>query len=400
MPGLSYEFNYPEPDVRLSRLLADFPNDLFGATLYRGIHWAEAYVDQLSLTVLTQLGAEPLLAEPVSAGSLGAALGLAASGVPPLAWLLDRLTRTGWLSVTATDDRRYWREDGWPLPAAAALASEGLTLDPGHRATIAILAAAAAAYPSILRGEASGEDALLGAPSVGLWLDYFDNANPLYAANNRVAAVVAAAALADKPRFSIVELGAGAASGTEALIEELARRDLLDRLDRYLVTEPSAFFRRRGERRLKARDRSLPLRFGALDMDKPWAEQGIEGACFDLVYGINVLHVATDLAFSLREARAHLAAGGVLIAGECLRPFPDFPVYIEFVFQLLSSFRRVATDPQWRPRPGFLTPEEWQRSLARAGFDPVDIRPDHHQTREIFPNLFIAAVCAGNALHT
>jgi hypothetical protein len=100
------------------------------------------------------------------------------------------------------------------------------------------------------------------------------------------------------------------------------------------------------------------------------------------------------LAFSLGEARARLQPGGSLIAGECLRPFPEHAINVEFVFQLLAGFRSVVTDPERRPRPGFLTPEEWQQSLAHAGFTNVSFRPDHRRTRSIFPHLYIAAICA------
>jgi SAM-dependent methyltransferase len=272
-------------------------------------------------------------------------------------------------------------------------------IDMTNRATFDLLDAAAAVYPRIARGEVDGASALLAAEHINLWLAYFNNDHPLYALNNRVSAVAAAERLVGERPISerplrILEIGAGAGSGTECLLHELARRSLLDHVEYFLVTEPSAFFRRRGARSLSASYPDVPLEFAALDIDEPWATQGAPRGAFDLVFGVNVLHVATDLPFTLSEVRAALAPGGWLVAGECLRPFPQYPIYIELVFQTLDSFVDVVTDPELRPRPGFLTPEEWRRLLVQAGFGRIELSPDHIATREIYPKLFVGALCA------
>jgi SAM-dependent methyltransferase len=229
---------------------------------------------------------------------------------------------------------------------------------------------------------------------IDLWLAYFSNTNPLYGVNNGVSAVAARRRVSGRSRLRILEIGAGGGSGTEALLEVLAEADLVHRIERYLITEPSPFFRRRCQRGLKNRYRDVPLEFGALDVDKPWEGQGAGPEAFDLVYGVNVLHVARDLAFSLAQARAALAPDGWLVAGECLRPFPNQAIYVELVFQILEGFTQVMTNPYYRPNPGFMTPEHWQRSLAKAGFERVEISPDHARIRAIYPRFFVGALCA------
>ena len=125
-----------------------------------------------------------------------------------------------------------------------------------------------------------------------------------------------------------------------------------------------------------------------------WASQGAAGGDFDLVYAVNTLHIAHDLAFGLREARQTLAPGGWLVAGECMRPFPGQPLYVELVFQLLDGFTGVATDPDIRPNPGFLMARQWQRALGHAGFERVQVTPDQERIREIYPRFYVGAVCA------
>jgi SAM-dependent methyltransferase len=138
----------------------------------------------------------------------------------------------------------------------------------------------------------------------------------------------------------------------------------------------------------------VTLEFAALNIDMPWHEQGAAAGSFDLIFGVNVLHVAKNLLTSLAEARTTLTPDGLLVAGECIRPFPGRPLSIEFVFQILDSFIEVATDPEIRPQPGFLTVEQWQKALWHAGFGSVEFAPDHARIRDIYPGFLVGAVCA------
>ena len=85
--------------------------------------------------------------------------------------------------------------------------------------------------------------------------------------------------------------------------------------------------------------------------ESAWATQGIAPGEFTLVYGVNVLHVAKDLLFSLRQARNTLAPDGWLVISECVRPSLNQPMYPELVFQILDSFTEVETNPEFRPNP-------------------------------------------------
>src|SRR5439155_848922 len=79
-----------------------------------------------------------------------------------------------------------------------------------------------------------------------------NNDNLTYAVNNWVGAAAAANHLASQPRLQILEVGAGTGSATEILLHLLDERGLLPRLERYLITEPNAYFRRCNQRKLAA----------------------------------------------------------------------------------------------------------------------------------------------------
>src|SRR6266480_8114769 len=104
-------------------------------------------------------------------------------------------------------------------------------------------------------------------------------------------------------------------SASEILLQLLAERGLLPRVERYLITEPNAYFRRCSQRKLAGRYPNLALEWAPLDLDLPWNTQGITAGEFDLVYAVNVMHISKNLLFSLNEARSALATDGWLVIG-------------------------------------------------------------------------------------
>jgi polyketide synthase PksN len=283
-------------------------------------------------------------------------------------------------------------------PDLENLRAAGLQIDPANAATLDLLDHAARLYPVVANGEQSGDRNLLGPQGVPLWLNYFHNDNLTYAVNNWVGAALAAERVSSQHTFRILEIGAGPGSASEILLRLFDERGLLPRVERYLVTEPNAFFLRCGQRKLARQYSELPLEWAALNLDLPWSTQGINPDEFDLVYAVNVMHISKDLQFSLNEARLALARDGWLVIGECLRPYFNQPMYPELMFQILESFINVQTDPEVRPNPGFLTAEQWRTAFTRAGFQRVEVAPDIDRIREIYPHFFTGAICGQNVV--
>ena len=375
-------------DPRLYELLAEagFGDALFNPRQHRSCELVEHYALQLAIDVVTRLELVPLLAEPRSVEEILAARGFVPRFAPALRWLLERLALAGVVEREA--DGRYRLATPLPSPDLEALRAEGLAADASYAPAFALLDEAAALYPRAARGETDGESALLRR--LPLWVAYFSNQSGYYSLNNRVTASAAAARAAGGP---VLEVGAGLGSATEALLDALDERGTLGTLSAYLVTEPVALFRRRTERTLRAVRPGVPLAFAALDLNQPWAAQGVPPGSVRLVWGVNVFHLARDLDAVLAEARAALVPGGWLVMGEALRPRRGEPVGAELPFQLLATFTDVILDPATRATPGFLTAEEWLGALARAGFAALEVVPDAVRLRAYYAGLWAAAVC-------
>src|SRR5438552_6441248 len=387
-------FNPKARDPRLAHWLKDYPPELFSERLYQSVELMERYSIDLAIELLDRLKVIDQLGDWRSASELCQLLSFQPRFSSALGWLLERPIETGCIEMRTDHDTRAYRLRHAPWrPELARLRSIGLDIDCANAPTLDLLDQAASLYPAVARGEQSGEQGLLRAQAIPLWLNYFNNDNLTYAVNNWVAATVAADRLTTQRKLRILELGAGAGSAGETLLRCFDERGLLPCIKRYLITEPNAFFRRRGQRELSKQYRDLPLEWGPLDIDLPWDSQGVARGEIDLVYGVNVLHVAKDLLFSLNQARNALAPDGWLVIGECIRPYVNQPIYPEFIFQILDNFTDVNTDPEIRPNPGFLTGDQWRRVVTRAGFERAEVRPDVDHIREVYLHFFTGAIC-------
>ena len=82
------------------------------------------------------------------------------------------------------------------------------------------------------------------------------------------------------------------------------------------------------------------------------------------------------------------------MVSECIRTAPTQAIYIEFIFNLMETFRSPVLHPTYRPNGGFLAPEEWQSAMEAAGFVEVRLLPDIPSLRARFPHFQVGAVGA------
>ena len=394
----AHKFKAGGSDPRLAECLQEFPSAIFSERLYQSMELMERYSIELAVDLLGQLKLVEPLATWRSADELCGLLGFQPRFKVALQWILARLLQSGCLQRRHNGSTRsYCLQNGPWKPDLKYLRTLGLDIDPTNAATLDLLDYAASAYPIVATSYQSGDHNLFGPQGIPLWLNYFHNDNLTYAVNNWVAAAAALDRLSVRPTLRVLEIGAGMGSATEILIKLLNERGLLPRLERYVITEPNAYFRRCNQRKLAALHPNLPMEWNTVDLNSPWIAQGIGSEQFDLVYAVNVMHISKNLLFSLSEARSALAAEGWLVIGECVRPYDDQPIYPELMFQVLDSFTDVETDPEFRPNPGFLTARQWRRAFLKAGFARTEVAPDVERIREIYPHFFTGAICGQKA---
>ena len=423
MDAVIVPFQPPPRSFEVENLLGEVPRDLFSDCLYQACELVERYVSDWAVAIVHSLALEPDLAAGTTVRAILRSRSYPAEASPALAWLLARLADAGHLDRSpgtgGVEEPVFRLSRALPVPEIGELRALGLAIDPAIAPTLAILDAAGEAFPRVLTGAITGEQALFSGARLQLWTEYFHNANPIYAVNNRMAAIAAAnrlpaiaaanrlpaiatvnpvPAIAAEDGLRILEIGAGAGSAAEALLDELRDRGRLQEIAEYRLTEPNPMLRRRAIRTLAARYPGLVLTEQAYDIDLVPAGQGLPETGFHLVFAVNVLHIARDLRASLEWLRSLLVPGGWLIGGECQRLFPQQTIPIELIFEQLSSFTQVKLDHEVRSSHGFLTPEQWRGALAATGFTALAEVPDLERIRVHYPRFFSGALCARRPL--
>lgn len=359
----------------------------------------EEYIARLTLSLFRTTGLEAACRNETTVTQALARAGLRPGvALVPSSWILTMLASRKWIGtkVGANGERLYRVEQALSALDPDDILEKQRAHDPRCLPSYAIAALAAAHYPAVLRGQTSGEQALFGPEGIVPWVKYFSNDNPLYAISNTVGAIAAEQALPGGAA-AILEIGGGLGSGADTLLGQLESSGHAAQISSYHLTEISPLFLKRAQRNLAARHPLCRFVFSALDIDRAFSEASIAPASYSLVYGVNVLHVARDLAATLGELRNALSEGGMLVMAECVRPSPDTPLHLELVFNLLSSFRDAVLVPGWRPNGGFLTPEQWTAALEANGFEDIRIYPDIAAIRDDYPSFVVAAIVARRA---
>jgi len=356
----------------------------------------DEFVYRLVLKVIREMGLESAIREGGSAEVIAAREKLDVDqAVVPLDWMLRLLVARGVLEQFPGAVTHEFRARG-PFPTADPVAArdEQLQHDPSWMPSYVLAETVAQDYPAFLRGDVVGEEVLFSPRRLRLWVDYFSNQNGLYAVNNRIGAAAVEQWL---PRDGgvVVELGGGLGSGAIAVLERLGAAGRLNTIQEYRFTELIPAFLRRGEQALRAlRPESVPMRFDALDMNRPFDAQGIAPSSVTAVYAVNTLHVAHDLDFTLGQILRTLRPGGWLIVSECIRPYPRQAIYAEFIFNLIQTFRSPRLHPVHRPTGGFLTPDQWKGAIESAGFADTRFIPDVMRIHRKVPDFLASAIGA------
>ena len=369
------------------------PNGLCTYDFFRAWEFVNRLVDSAVVDVLERLGVgrdriDQLLTlsdedSATAVANVAREVGVASELNGCFLWLFD------WLR----DERRVLGDLGsefggdgtvHSIVEFGALASAAVREVPPLAPSVELIALAAAQYPEFLKGERDGKAILFAADSFPMWERYFSNDHEINHALNLLGAHVAER-LVDGDNLEVLEIGGGLGSAAELLLRRLGGQ-----VKHYWFTDVHPGFLRRGRELLTERFPDQTFHCALVDINRRFGDQRVDQR-FDLVYGVNVLHLALDLPAALSNVKDVVAEDGVAVFVEGMRPHSKTPIATEFVFQLLAEFRNVTLDAATRPNAGFLTAQYWCRALERAGFVDVEFIPDPDPAIAAYPNLAMGA---------
>ncbi|MEJ2116721.1 MAG: beta-ketoacyl synthase N-terminal-like domain-containing protein, partial [Alphaproteobacteria bacterium] len=231
-----------------------------------------------------------------------------------------------------------------------------------------LVSATIKALPEILTGKVLATDIMFPDSSMEL-VEGIYRGNPVsnhfngILAHHVAAAVKARLDAAPAARVKILEIGAGTGGTSVSVFEKL--RPLQHGIEEYCYTDLSRAFLFHAEREYGPDVPYLTCRL--FDVTMPVAAQGIAVSSYDLVIATNVLHATPDIRRSVRNAKAVLRPGGLLLLNE----LSDNRLFNHLTFGLLEGWWAYE-DPALRiPGCPVLTPETWSFVLEHEGFRAV-----------------------------
>ncbi|KAL4875877.1 ketoacyl-synt-domain-containing protein [Aspergillus karnatakaensis] len=162
------------------------------------------------------------------------------------------------------------------------------------------------------------------------------------------------------PRMKILEIGAGTASATRAVLGKIGQY-----FHSYTFTDISAAFFEDAE--VTFAEYSDRMIYKVLDIEKDPLEQGFEGGAYDLVIAANVLHATKYLEPTMTHARRLLKPGGHLIALEITN---EHILQDALLFSPFEGWWLGKNDNRpWGPK---ISVRKWEHLLRQTGFSGVD----------------------------
>jgi polyketide synthase PksM len=162
----------------------------------------------------------------------------------------------------------------------------------------------------------------------------------------------------DRP-VRVLEIGAGTGATTDRILEKLAGTS--GQIVEYTFTDVSEALLLAAAERFR---RNSFLTFRRLDIESPVAIQGIAVGGYDIVVAANALHTTRSVRCALRNAKAALRSGGILMLCELTETTPLAHV----LFGLLEGWSRYEDHGLREPAGPALSPRQWSDVLDEEGF--------------------------------
>ena len=161
-------------------------------------------------------------------------------------------------------------------------------------------------------------------------------------------------------QIRVLEIGAGTGGTTAGLLAKL--RPFQDNIGEYCYTDISKAFLMHAQEHYAPQAPYLTTEI--FDVGKPISGQGIKANSYDIVIAANVLHATQSMRQTLRNAKAPLRKGGLLLLNE----LSDKSLFAHLTFGLLEGWW-LYEDPQLRiPGSPGLFPKTWAKVLREEGF--------------------------------
>ncbi len=362
----------------MDSLDATFIRSLFTPDYYRLYQLLEVYTAKVALRIVRQLGVVPSFQHPSKTiDEITRSSHFHPQATHLFEWLLKYLAQMDYIRC---NDSQYTLTDNTFDTDTESIRDQLLRLEPSTEIFLDLLSGIENQAPTFFSGKKTGKDILFADPAMAsLWNDYFNNRFRGYSLLNYSVAYGLTKWFSLTKGKTILEIGSGTSGATIKVFQMLQDNNLLNQIDTIILTDIADTLLEVGKQNIK-HDLAQPPAYQTtlFDINQAGAEQKLFFDRADIIYGVNVLHVARDLQFSLRELHKLLDQDGMLVIAETIRPTQDRAMLHEIIFNLLENYYEVNLVPKSRPLHGFLTIEQWIQNFKEAGFKNIECITELH----------------------
>lgn len=262
------------------------------------------------------------------------------------------------IETSPADIHQLWQE--WEQQKSVWVQDEILA------ARVALAEVMLTALPTILTGEQSATDSMFRNGSLAL-VEAIYQSNP----HNETLAKIVETYLKERLKHDptthlrILEIGAGTGATTTKVLQKLQPYQAA--LQEYCYSDLSKAFLVHAQQAYGTQYPSMSYQI--FNVEQPVADQGITAGTYDLVIATNVLHATRNIRQTLRNAKAALHNGGLLLINE----ITDHNIWSHLTFAMLEGWWRF-TDPELRiAGSACLSLQTWHTLLENEGFRSADI---------------------------
>jgi acyl transferase domain-containing protein/acyl carrier protein len=260
-----------------------------------------------------------------------------------------------------------------PDATARVMAAELVARHPTLATLFDFLGSCVDSYPDVLTGKRPGIEVLYPVGNPQALNDAMAGMAPfsqyeVYAAMLRQAVLTRLDETSGRP-LRVLEVGGGNGAVTRRLLPLLRGRNFhytFSDLGKSLALEMERWARAEGYDNVSA---------CVFDATRPWSQQTLDPADFDVVIGLDVVHATPDVGHTVRNLASLLAPEGLLLLLESVNP----PRFFDLLFGLADGWWSY-TDTALRPRSPLLELAGWESVFRSAGLEATAF-PQHAAAR-------------------
>ena len=373
-------------------------DELFSEELIRATALMQEALDWHLLDIFKRLDLGAFLTDFTSPADLAANLGYVDSAAITMDAMLERLAaKYDFVEKDDSEDALRFRQVA-PAPDAprdlGKIRQQAAELNEEYLVTLEFLEFGNEKFEYSLKDDPEFLDRILSGREpefADLWFRA-TNVDPLQNVHGIMGAVAIDMLF---ERGDILEIGGGTGNGIRNLFQHLSKKSDLSRVERYLFTDISQKFIMSTRREIRTDYPDVQTDWRFADLNVPLQEQKIEPGSVDLIYAVNAAHVAKDIVGFLRSCKETLRPGGRVLFAERIRLTARDMAPRELALNL-SIYHRTAAirNNAYRPMHCYLSPDNWLKVFAEAGFSDGDIWPNIGAMEDRFPDQYAAIVTA------